>query len=198
MNNPESGCWYCKGARSMCTCIVDCGARQEDYGHVCARSPQKVRQAWLRSIGLYTEEETRETAMSYDDKADREKFIREHDESSFTTQNDAAFTFMKACGLDPTPDAVGQLTEVFLPCLEIMCRRPWNPEGQTWRQAGRLGALADVRKKFQRLWERAWIHGKEHDDSAIDLINYVGFYLRADKPYFGDWENPALGQDNNA
>jgi hypothetical protein len=104
--------------------------------------------------------------------------------------HDAAEDFLRKVGLDPTPDAVGQLAEAFLPALRIMCSRPWDPNGRTWRQAGRLGALADCRKKFMRLWERGWSNGKRHDDSAIDLLNYIGFYLRADAKRWGDWGEP--------
>ena len=100
---------------------------------------------------------------------------------------DAAYSFLAACGLTPTPDAVGQLTQVFLKCLRIMCERGYEPNGQLWRTAGKLGALADVRKKFFRLWNRAWHRRLPHDDSAIDLINYVGFYLRCEDTGWGDW-----------
>ena len=104
---------------------------------------------------------------------------------------DAAYTFMERCGLDPTPDAIDQLAKVFLPCLRIMCERGYDPFGGTWRESGRLGALADVRKKFKRLWERAWKKGDTSDDDhAHDLINFVGFYLRADKDRWGDWGEP--------
>jgi hypothetical protein len=105
---------------------------------------------------------------------------------------EASVKFMDDCGLVPTPDAIDQLTYVFLPCLAIMCQRGYDPNGGTWKKSGRLGALSDVRKKFERLWERAWIKGKKHDDSAIDLINFIGFYLRSEKEGFGDWETPNL------
>jgi hypothetical protein len=98
--------------------------------------------------------------------------------------------FLRHVGLTPTPDAVGQLVEVFVPCLTIMTERGYDPDGLTWRTAGRLGALADMRKKFFRLWERLWILGQRHDDSAYDLINYTGFCLRADKERWGEWGEP--------
>ncbi len=115
------------------------------------------------------------------------------DQPAFSPQNSAE-NFLKECGLDPTPDAVGQLAEVFLPCLRIVCERGYDPNGGTWRPAGRLGMLTEVRKKFDRLWDRAWKNGKNHDDSAIDLINVLGFYLRADRERFGDWGEPG-GKD---
>lgn len=104
---------------------------------------------------------------------------------------DAASTYLKSCGLNPTADAIGQLTEVFLPCLAIICQRGWDPDGGTWRRSGRMGILGDVRKKFERLWERGWKNGKRHDDSGLDLINYTGFYMRADTSHWGEWGDPA-------
>lgn len=107
----------------------------------------------------------------------------------------AARAYLSACGLKSTPDAVAQLTEVFLPCLKIMCERPWDPNGGTWRRSGRMGILSDVRKKFERLWERGWLAGKRHDDSGLDLINYLGFYMRSGKSHWGEWGNPASGPE---
>jgi hypothetical protein len=100
--------------------------------------------------------------------------------------------FLQNCGLKATPDAMDQLVEVFLPCLAIMCQRPWDPQGGTWKKSGIFGVMTDTRKKFERFWERLWVHGKRHDDSGYDLINYVGMVMRAD-PYsgWGQWGAPA-------
>ena len=106
------------------------------------------------------------------------------------TTRDAAVEFLDRCSLVPTPDAVSQLTEVFLPCLEIMCKRPWDPTGATWRKSGVLGILSDAKKKFERLWERGWKYGVRHDDSAYDLINYVAFYMRSEDNRWGEWGEP--------
>jgi hypothetical protein len=103
----------------------------------------------------------------------------------------AALEFLDRVGLVPTPDAIGQLTEAFLPCLAIICQRGWDPNGGTWRSSGVLGILGDVRKKFERLWERGWKHGKRHDDSGYDLMNYVGFYMRSGIDRWGTWGEPA-------
>ncbi len=103
--------------------------------------------------------------------------------------------FMRECGLNPTPDATDQLANVFLPCLRIMCEREWDPSGGTWRKSGVMGILTDVRKKFERLWERGWLHGKRHDDSAHDLINYIGFYLRSNESLWGRWGEPHVDTD---
>lgn len=107
----------------------------------------------------------------------------------------AARDFMVACGIpNPTPDAISQLLEAFLPALKIMCdpSHPWDPGGATWRQSGVLGILTDCKKKFERLWERGWKHGKRHDDSAFDLLNFVGFYLRSADNGWGEWGNPKV------
>jgi len=110
---------------------------------------------------------------------------------------DRAATFLEANGLSPSLDAVEQLTKVFLPCLRIMCdpSHPWDPTGKTWRKSGVLGILTDVRKKFERLWERGWTHGKRHDDSGHDLINYIGFYMRSEDNGWGDWGPPATKKE---
>lgn len=104
----------------------------------------------------------------------------------------AALEFLDRVGLVPTPDAIAQLTEAFLPCLAIICQRGWDPNGGTWRKSGIFGVLTDGRKKFERFWERTWTHGKRHDDSGWDLINYVGFIMRSDPDSrWGEWGEPA-------
>jgi hypothetical protein len=104
----------------------------------------------------------------------------------------AAEEFMNKMGMEPTPDAIGQLLEVFVPCLRIMCERGYDPTGGLWRKAGILGIIGDVRKKFERFWYRTWTLGIRHDDSGLDLINFTGFALRADPDSrFGDMGEPA-------
>jgi hypothetical protein len=107
-----------------------------------------------------------------------------------------AEAFMRTMDMEPTPDAVGQLLEVFVPCLRIMCDRGYDPTGGLWRKAGVLGIIWDVRKKFERLWYRTWTLGIRHDDSGFDLINFTGFLLRADPDSrFGDAGEPAGASD---
>ncbi len=108
------------------------------------------------------------------------------------TVRDAAVEFLDRCSLTPTPDAVDQLVEAFLPALEIMCKRGYDPDGKTWRKAGWRGQLMEIRKKTERLWHRSWLHGAFDHDSAIDLLNYAGFYirLRASGPSWGEWGEP--------
>jgi hypothetical protein len=75
------------------------------------------------------------------------------------------------------PDAVGQLVEVFLPCLQIMVDHNW---GELWRGAGLQSIMDSMKSKFDRYWERTWVQGNRHADSGFDLINVTGFSLRQD------------------
>ena len=104
----------------------------------------------------------------------------------------AAQEFLEECCLIPTPDAIDQLVEAFLPALAIMCERGYDPEGATWREAGWRGQLMEIRKKTHRLWHRSWLHGRFDADSAIDLLNYAGFYLRLKNKGmpWGAWGEP--------
>lgn len=91
-----------------------------------------------------------------------------------------------------TPDSVGQLVDVFIPCLRIMVERPYEKTGALWRKGGVFGPLIDSYKKWDRFWYRTWTKGIRHDDSGFDLINFVGFTLRAE-PHsrFGELGEPA-------
>ncbi len=105
--------------------------------------------------------------------------------------DDAAFDFMTKCGLEPTPDAIGQLTEVFLPCLRIMCERGYDPEGKTWRSHGWRGNLFYFLAKAGRAKQKAWIRGRYDEDSIRDAINYGGFYLRCNREDpWGEYGDP--------
>jgi hypothetical protein len=109
-----------------------------------------------------------------------------------TGLTDAAYTFFDQVGFMPTPDAVCQLVEVFLPCLAIMCERPYDPHGRTWREGGWRSQLVDIRKKFKRLWYHGWLQGKFVLDHPQDMINYLGFYIRLanEGEPWGDWGSP--------
>ena len=112
-------------------------------------------------------------------------------------QRDAAFSFLTKCGLDPTEDAVGQLTSAFLPALKIICERGYHPEGRTWRMAGWRGLLTDILKKSERLRFKSWIKGEFDWDDALDLINFCGFYyrLRNEGKPWGEWGEPEQDAD---
>ena len=101
--------------------------------------------------------------------------------------------FLEECGIpDPTPDAIAQLLDVFVPCLQIMCERGYDPTGATWREGGWRSQLVDIRKKFSRLWRHGWLQGKFVPDHGLDLINYTAFYQRMEmkgEPW-GNWGQP--------
>lgn len=75
------------------------------------------------------------------------------------------------------PDVVGQLVEVFIPCLRIMVDHDW---GELWRGAGLQSVMDQLKSKFDRYWERTWTKGERHADSGFDLINIAAFTLRQD------------------
>lgn len=123
----------------------------------------------------------------------KSKYTGKHEaDTPEMTTRDAAFSFMQSCGIDPTPDAVGQLVEVFIPCLRIMSERPYDPDGSTWRAHGWRGCLWSAKGKMERLWFLAWRRGIIHEDSAADAINFLGFYLRSihNDPPWGEWGPP--------
>ena len=104
-----------------------------------------------------------------------------------------AHSFLIDCGLEPTPDTVDQLVDVFLPCLRIMSKRGYDPEGGTWRAAGWRGQLYEMRKNVERIWQRSWFGNRGFQDAGLDLINYTGFYIRGlSGPAWGTWGEPAL------
>lgn len=116
-----------------------------------------------------------------------------------TVQQDICVQFMQNFGLDPTPDAIDQLRNVFVPCLRIMCERGYNPEGATWREGGWRSQLVDIRKKFTRLWQHGWLEGKFVLDHPLDLINYTAFYARiamSGKPW-GEWGEPEYATEED-
>jgi hypothetical protein len=106
----------------------------------------------------------------------------------------AAEEFMNKMGMEPTPDALGQLLEVFVPCLRIMCDQkghPWPKDGAMWRKSGILPVMIFLKAKFERYWYRTWIQGIRHDDSGFDGINFWGFSIRAARDSrFGELGEP--------
>lgn len=90
----------------------------------------------------------------------------------------AAREYLVAVGLEPTEDAIEQLYFAFTPALRIMCERG-GLRGEIWRQSGWRGALYESRKKMERLWYSWWQGDRSDEDSAVDLLNFIGFYLRS-------------------
>jgi hypothetical protein len=93
-------------------------------------------------------------------------------------ERDAAYDFLKRAGLEPTPDAIEQLSGPFLYALEVMCTRGYDPHGRTWRQKGWRGQVHDILNKAGRLKYHSWFHRDFDPDSAIDMINFCGYYYR--------------------
>jgi hypothetical protein len=106
---------------------------------------------------------------------------------------DAAHDFMKACGLDPTPDAIGQLSGPFLEALEIICTRGYSP-GQSffWQKRGWKGLVHDILDNSLRLRLFSWERNSFYPNAAVDMINFCGFYLRLKNagPKWGELGEP--------
>ena len=100
--------------------------------------------------------------------------------------------FLLNAGLEPTPDAIAQLRDAFLPALEIMCRRGYDPDGMTWKLRGWRGLVHHILDKAERFKFHSWNNSRHDRDSALDLINYCGFYVRLEnqgEPW-GTWGPP--------
>ncbi len=106
---------------------------------------------------------------------------------------EAAYDYFRKVGImEPTPDMIGQMTDAFLPCLRIMYERGYDPEGSTWRNKGWRGLVHDILNKAGRLKFHSWRHSRFDPDSARDIINFAGFYLRLEnqgRPW-GEWGEP--------
>jgi hypothetical protein len=110
-----------------------------------------------------------------------------------TEERDAAYDYLKRLGLEPTPDAIGQLAGPFALALSIMCDRGYSPEGATWKSKGWKGLVHDILNKAGRIRYRSWLHDEFDGDSAIDIINFAGFYWRQRNrgPKWGEFGEPS-------
>jgi hypothetical protein len=105
----------------------------------------------------------------------------EHDEHA----RDAAFDYMRKVGLDPNPDAIGQLAGPFTAALEIICTRGYadadaDPdEIPFWQARGWKGIVHDIYDNALRLRYFSWKQNRFYENGAVDIINFSGFYLRA-------------------
>jgi hypothetical protein len=92
----------------------------------------------------------------------------------------AAHQFMEVLGMEPTPDAIDQLAGPFAEALRVMCERNYNfnPGDELWRSKGWKGLVHDILNKAGRLKFHSWKHNRFDADSAIDIINFSGFYWR--------------------
>lgn len=100
------------------------------------------------------------------------------------TARDAAHDYMRAVGLKPNPDAVGQLAGPFTAALEIICTRGYNdaeedPEMEPfWAARGWKGIVHDIMDNALRLKLFSWQRNEFYENGALDIINFAGFYLR--------------------
>lgn len=113
----------------------------------------------------------------------------EENVQDWDTSRDAAVTFLEACGIIPTPDAISQLIEVYLPAIAIMCKRGYDPNGQTWQKVGWRPQLYEVMKKVDRIAWLAWSHNREEEALAEipDILNYLGFVQRGITARLAKW-----------
>jgi hypothetical protein len=93
---------------------------------------------------------------------------------------DAAHDFIRALEVTPTPDAVSQLAGPFAVALKIICERGYDvdPGHETWAIKGWKGLVHDILNKAGRIKHHSWRHNRFDADSAIDIINFAGFYWR--------------------
>lgn len=114
-------------------------------------------------------------------------------EQQDVADRDAAHDFIKAMGLEPTPDAIAQLAGPFALALSIMCERGYDPEGATWRSKGWKGLVLDILNKAGRLKYHSWRHNDFDGDSAVDIINFAGMYWRQRNqgPKWGELGEPS-------
>lgn len=81
--------------------------------------------------------------------------------------------------VEPSDENVEQMA-VFLEVYDIYVSRNRRHRSQ-WRVGGVAGILVDLRKKVERLWNEFMLSPVPpvDEDSAIDLINYAAFFIRA-------------------
>lgn len=89
---------------------------------------------------------------------------------------EAAYDYMRKLGLEPTPDAIGQLSGPFTAALEVMCTRKYPDE--FWKARGWRGIVHNILNKASRIKARSWRRREFDGDSAIDIINEAAFYWR--------------------
>lgn len=82
-------------------------------------------------------------------------------------------------GYERNPSNVHQLS-VFLAAFETYAERNAR-HADTWKDSGWRGALFDIRKKIDRLWNEYMVSDTPPNDldSAMDAINYLAFFVRA-------------------
>jgi hypothetical protein len=141
------------------------------------------------------EEEQKECPLASDEALDalRDRLTEPpHGTAIMAAYCQAAEQFLVACDFTPTPEAVAQLVEAFLPCLAIICERGYDPNGANWRSMGWRGLIFEAKKRLNRLFFNSWKNRTYDPNNAIDLMNYVAYYyrLRNEGSPWGDTEEP--------
>lgn len=116
-------------------------------------------------------------------------------EAYFKHCHDAAVHFLDECSIEPKPEVVAQLTEAFLPCLQVIASRHYRQDGAQWRGLGWRGILHEMMKRMQRLEHSSWDNDVFDANAATDMINFCGYYLRLrnqGRP-FGNRNDPGAG-----
>ncbi len=87
---------------------------------------------------------------------------------------------LELLGYDPYNQALLEQMDVFLGAFRIFANRSAR-HTETWKDSGWRGALFDIRKKVDRLWNEFMVqpYPPEDFDSAYDAINFLGFFIRA-------------------
>jgi hypothetical protein len=90
-----------------------------------------------------------------------------------------ALAVLEVLGYERTQANADQLMAIFS-AFETYAQRNAR-HTDTWKDSGWRGALFDIRKKIDRLWNEYMISDTPPNDldSAIDAINYLAFFIRA-------------------
>lgn len=82
-------------------------------------------------------------------------------------------------------EAVKEQFEILMEALKVYAERN-KKYRDNWKRMGWRGQLVRVRERAERLWDEFWnkpsvplVIGEYDVDDAIDLINFVGFLIRA-------------------
>ncbi len=153
-----------------------------------------------RQAMSYGEDLDMTTTSKFPEEEDRYQGGHEKSRPNRDILDDAARRFMEEAGLVPTPDAIAQLTEAFLPALKIVCERDHDPDGGSWREKGWRGLVHDILDNAGRLRYRSWLHSRFDRNSAVDMINFCAFYLRMENKGapWGEWGEPGPQENKPA
>jgi len=115
------------------------------------------------------------------------------------TARDAAYAYLEAVGLQPSLDAVEQLSGPFTLALAIISERGYTrPEDDEdgkffWQMRGWKGLVHDILDNAFRLLHFSWRQDQYYENGAVDIINFAGFYMRLKNkgPKWGEMGEPS-------